>query len=75
MSEIAGDAAILIDPEDTTAAAAIIVARIGEARSLRQAGLVNVLRFSAEDVIDRYCEIYSEVLSHSPQRVSRENVS
>lgn len=63
MKEVAGDAAILIDPEDAPAAAAEIACRIYERDALKQAGLQNVRQYSIDTAIDRYCEVYEEVLS------------
>ncbi len=67
MSEVAGGAAILIDPEDPVSAAAIIAARIHEADGLSSAGLANIRAYSIDDAMDRYCEVYKEVVSASPQ--------
>lgn len=72
MMEIAGDAAILIDPEDVESAAAVVAARIHETDALRQAGLANVRTFSADAAIDRYCEVYREMTSASPRKISSE---
>jgi glycosyltransferase involved in cell wall biosynthesis len=63
MMEVAGGAAIFIDPEDAAGAAASIAARIHEVAELRRAGLVNVRSYSTDDAMDRYCEIYREVAS------------
>jgi glycosyltransferase involved in cell wall biosynthesis len=65
MSEIAGGAAILIDPENTNGAAAEIAARIHEVNALSQAGLVNARNYSVDNAMDRYCEIYREIVSAS----------
>jgi len=65
MSEVGGQAAILIDPEDTAKAAAVIAAGIQEADTLRLAGLANARAYSLDNTIDRYCEIYREIASTS----------
>lgn len=65
MQEIAGGAAILIDPEDPASAAETIASRIHEADSLGRAGLEIVRRYSVSDAMDRYCEVYRELLPAS----------
>ncbi|MGH9587672.1 MAG: glycosyltransferase family 4 protein [Acidobacteriaceae bacterium] len=72
MSEVAGAAAILIDPEDEKAAAAVIDARIGEREALRQAGLENVRAYSIEAAMDRYCEVYRQATATSAPSSSRD---
>jgi glycosyltransferase involved in cell wall biosynthesis len=67
MMDIAGGAAILIDPEDAASAAAAIAARIGEAEALRQAGLANARNYSMDNTIDAYGEVYRELVSASQQ--------
>ncbi|MFZ0662444.1 MAG: glycosyltransferase family 1 protein [Acidobacteriaceae bacterium] len=63
MNEVAGGAAILVDPEDAQGAAAMIATRVDERDALRQAGLANVRAYSMDDAIDRYCEVYRELVS------------
>lgn len=63
MNEVAGGAAILIDPEDPAGAAAVIAARINEREALRQAGLANVRSYSIDAAIDSYCQIYREAIA------------
>jgi glycosyltransferase involved in cell wall biosynthesis len=63
MKEVAGGAAILIDPEDAPAAAAEIASRIHERNALKQAGLQNVRAYSIDAAMDRYCEVYQDLLS------------
>ena len=70
MMEIAGKAAILVDPEDAASAAAVISARIGEVNELKIAGLENIRSYSMDDAVDRYCEVYAEIVSPSPQKLT-----
>jgi glycosyltransferase involved in cell wall biosynthesis len=63
MTEIAGNTAILINPEDAESAAATIASRIGELDTLRKQGLANVRAYSPENMADRWCEIYRELVS------------
>lgn len=63
MKEVAGEAAIFIDPEDAVSAARVIADRIHEADALRQAGLANAGTYSMDSTIDRYCEVYQEIIS------------
>jgi len=69
MMEIAGTAAILVDPEDEVSAAAVIAARIDkEADALRRAGFENLRAYSMDTAMDRYCEVYQEIVSASPRK-------
>jgi glycosyltransferase involved in cell wall biosynthesis len=62
MSEIAGEAAVLIDPSDPEGAAAVIAAGLKNRESLRAAGFANLRRFEEESVVDRYCAFYEEIV-------------
>ena len=63
MTEVAGNVAILINPEDAVSAAAAIASRMGDLDALREAGLANVRAYSPENMVDRWCEIYRELAS------------
>lgn len=68
MSDVAGAAAILVDPADAASAAAAIAARadeLEEPEGLRQAGFANVRNYSTEHAIDAYCGVYRELISAS----------
>lgn len=65
MTEVAGGAAILIDPENATGAAAEIASRMNELDSMRRAGFANVRNYSVENAMDRYCEVYQQIASPS----------
>lgn len=55
MMEAGGDAAVYVDPADTRAAAAKIMAALaGDLARLRRAGFANVARFSAANMVDGY---------------------
>jgi glycosyltransferase involved in cell wall biosynthesis len=58
MSEVAGDAAIYIDPANPAAAAQVIAEGLVYRERLRAAGFRNLERFREADVIDRYCVLY-----------------
>ena len=66
MPEVAGDAALLVDPFDVSAIRSAIQAVIDN-RELREAliqkGVKNVERFSARTIANRYAELYREVAS------------
>ena len=70
MSEVAGDAAILIDPEDSTAAAAIIGEGLQDSQRLRAAGFRNLSRFSDEAITDQYCAYYEEIVRSASASMS-----
>ncbi|HET8637405.1 MAG TPA: glycosyltransferase family 1 protein [Acidobacteriaceae bacterium] len=63
MMDIAGNAAILIDPENAARAAAAIASRMGDLNALREAGLANVRAYSPEKMVNRWCDIYRELVS------------
>jgi len=63
MAQVAGSAAILIDPEDTVGAAHTIAVRIGEVDALRSAGLENVRAYSLEKTMEQYCALYQALTS------------
>lgn len=68
MSEIAGPAAILIDPEDALSAAAAIAARSDELENpaaLKQAGFANARKYSTDHAMAAYCELYRELIADS----------
>lgn len=61
MTEVAGDAALFVDPADPPAAArAILEGWEGLGRS-RALGPENARRFSTESMLDRYAELYREL--------------
>jgi glycosyltransferase involved in cell wall biosynthesis len=69
MKEVAGDAAILIDPEDASSAAAIIAERIHETDALRRAGFANVRQYAIDNIIHRISDLYREILSSTPGKI------
>ncbi len=62
MSEVAGEAAVFIDPSDPEQSAAAILAGLKDRESLRAAGFANLRRFEEKSVVDRYCEFYEEIV-------------
>ena len=62
MTEVAGDAALFIDPADPQAAALAIAAGFDRRASLREAGFRNLKRFDETTVADKYIEFYEEIL-------------
>jgi glycosyltransferase involved in cell wall biosynthesis len=61
MKEVAGDAALLVDPEDTDAIASAVVrlaTDTGMRRQLAEKGFQNAARYSAESVARRYAALY-----------------
>lgn len=64
MSEVAGDAACLVDPYDVAAVRAGVQRVLGDpayAAGLVEAGLVNARRFSPDDIAEQYAAIYRAV--------------
>jgi glycosyltransferase involved in cell wall biosynthesis len=61
MTEVAGEAAIFIDPNETTRAAQAMSAGIRNGDALRAAGLRNLERFTEAKVAAQYMEFYEAV--------------
>ncbi len=61
MTEVAGNAAILIDPTDPQTAAEAILRRWSELPALREAGFRNLERFTEEKMAKAYVEAYEDV--------------
>lgn len=71
MTEVAGEAAIFIDPAETEQAAGIIREQWPQLAALREAGFRNTERFTDEKVIANYCQVYEELgREQKPERVS-----
>lgn len=68
MTEIAGDAALFIVPDDPERAAKAIADHSADLPSLRVAGFKNLARFSKERMIQSYLEFYEHVVASGPQR-------
>ena len=66
MTEVGGEAAFYFDPRDLESATRHLIAALDEdekSRSRRIAsGLANAARFSSAAMVDRYCEIYRELI-------------
>ncbi|MGB6134836.1 MAG: glycosyltransferase family 1 protein [Acidobacteriaceae bacterium] len=63
MTEVTGDAAILIDPTEVEAAARIIREQWPRRAALREAGLRNAAGFSEERMMEGYTRAYEEVVA------------
>jgi hypothetical protein len=61
MTEVAGDAAVLIEPEDIEGSARTILEKWPEIGRLREAGFRNLERFTEGEMLDHYEEAYAEV--------------
>lgn len=61
MTDIAGDGAVLVDPEDPADIAAGVLRALAEEDRLRQRGLANVGRFSPEKMLEGYLRIYRKL--------------
>jgi len=60
MTEVAGEAAVLIDPEDEVAAAQTIAARLDKLDELRAAGFENLKRFDRGRLMKQYERFFLE---------------
>lgn len=65
MTEIAGEAALFIDPQNPECAAKTIADHASKLPSLREAGFRNLTRFTANEMINDYLEFYAEVASQA----------
>jgi glycosyltransferase involved in cell wall biosynthesis len=69
MTEVGGDAATYVDPERTTAAAAILERVLIESSAARNshvaAGLARAAAFSSRATVDAYLSIYRDTLARA----------
>lgn len=65
MTEVAGEAAIFIDPADPEAAARTIAAGLQNREQLIASGFRNQERFNEEKIVDQYCAYYAEILGRA----------
>lgn len=70
MTEVAGGAAILIDPQDASAAAALILSEIDRLPELAASGLRNAALFSVSRAMDHYVEAYEAAIARQQARPS-----
>ena len=66
MTEVGGDGAIYIDPEDAKATAAAIAENFPNAGLMREAGFANVRKFSAEEMVSGYVDAYDKARKSAP---------
>ncbi len=65
MTEIAGEAALFIDPQNPEGAAQVIAKHASDLPSLPAAGFRNLTRFATSKMINAYLEFYAEVVSQT----------
>ena len=63
MTEVGGSGAVYFDPAQPEQAARIIAGNLDNDETMRNAGFVNVRRFSAAQMIEGYIQAYTEILS------------
>ena len=61
MTEVGGDAAIYINPDRPEQAAREIARKLPNVSKLKQAGLINVRRFTSQRMLESYVELYQEI--------------
>lgn len=61
MTEVAGNAALFVDPANPSGAAATIMSNWTQLGRLRALGPENARRFSTEVMLDRYAELYARL--------------
>jgi glycosyltransferase involved in cell wall biosynthesis len=67
MNEVAGDAAIYIDPEDPSSAAEVLNDALDKLADIREWSLQNAERFKS-GMVDSYISVYRKVCSETPVR-------
>jgi len=63
MTEVGGDAAVYIDPDDAPGAAAVIAGTLADRDDLVEAGLRNAERFSGAQMVEGYVAAYRRVVA------------
>jgi glycosyltransferase involved in cell wall biosynthesis len=63
MTEVGGDGAVYIDPEDPIEAAKIILENLPHAEGMREAGFANLRRFSTDQMVDGYLNLYASAMN------------
>lgn len=62
MTEVGGDGAVYIDPENPEKAARTILESLPDGARMREAGFANVRRFSAQKMVAGYVSAYAEAM-------------
>ena len=65
MSEVGGNAAVYVDPDNPESAAAVVESYLDRVKSLRQASLNNAARFNRSAMIRSYLSLFEKVCSHN----------
>jgi len=68
MNEVAGDAAIYIDPENSDSSAVIVKQALDKVVSMRESSIANAARFRS-GMIDSYLSLYEKVRNEKPKKV------
>ena len=63
MTEVGGEAAVYIDPDDAPGAAAVIAGALADRDALVEAGLRNAERFSGAQMVEGYVAAYRRVVA------------
>lgn len=72
MTEVAGEAALYVDPADESAAAALIASNFDRLPLLREAGFLNMQRFSAHRISQDYERFFTAVAFGTPSQAVTE---
>jgi hypothetical protein len=62
LTEVGGDAARYIDPENLELAASIVAAAAERLPAMRRAGFLNALRFDTRTMVAKYVSLYEEAI-------------
>jgi len=72
MTEVGGEGAAYIDPEDPAQAAATILDNLPRLSRMREAGFINVRRFSTEKMVAGYVRAYTKAMKSASALGSEE---
>ena len=64
MKDIAGDGAVLVDPEDTNSIHEGYIEAINNSQKYIQQGLENVKRFDVSKIVKQYLDLYQYIISN-----------
>jgi glycosyltransferase involved in cell wall biosynthesis len=70
MTEIGGDGAVYIDPEDPEEAALTMLENLPRLGCMREAGFVNARRFSVEKMVAGYLSAYADAINSAERKTT-----
>ena len=71
MTEVGGDAAVYIDPDNVAGAAVVVAKSLEDRERIRRLGLASAAHYSRRTMMDAYIACYSRASGTQLQRRSR----